>query len=142
MKSERIELAALAAVNGPVRTPQEIETARYLADFTEACRQVNDTPMEVRQERIDAVRNLLVRPADAEAVRAAFWLRAPMAARMVAVMSAKLPKERATDALMKFDAFERGTIWVELQKLIGDLTLVQKCMNGGDMPKAKQGQVH
>lgn len=142
MKAERIELAALAAVSGPVRTAQEIETARYLADFVEACRQVNDTPMEVRQERMDAVRNLLVKPADAEAVRAAFWLRAPMAARMVAVMSARLPKERASDALMKFDAFERGTIWVALQKLIGDLEMVQKCMQGGEMPKSTAGRVH
>ncbi len=134
MKSERIELAALAAVNGPVRTPQEIETARYLADFVAVCEEVASTPLEVRQERVEAVRNLIVRPADAEAVRAAFWLRSPVSARMVAVMSAKLPKERAHDALNTFDALERGLVWVALDKLCKELGLVQKCMNGGRMP--------
>jgi hypothetical protein len=142
MKAERIELAALAAVAGPQRTQQELETSVYLADFAAACRAVDDTPLDVRQERIQAVKELLVTPSDAEAVRAAYWMRAPLPARMVAVMSAKLPKERANDALMKFDAFERGTIWNALQKLVGELGIIQKCMNGGAMPKTKPGSVH
>lgn len=141
MKAERIELAALAAVAGPQRTAQEIETAAYLADFAAACKQVEETPLEVRQERCQAVLKLLVRPADAEAVRAAYWMRAPLPARMVAVMAARLPRERANDALNTFDAFERGLIWCALDKLVGELGLVQKCMNGGRMP-AKQGAVH
>lgn len=142
MKSERIELAALARAAGPQLNAQEVETQRILADFAEACRQHDETPREVRMERIAAVRELLVRPADAEAVRAAYWLRAPLPARMVAVMAARLPKERAKDALMKFDAFERGTIWNALQALMGDLATIQKCMNGGAMPKTKPGPVH
>jgi len=142
MKAERIELAALAAVAGPQRTQQELQTSVYLAEFAAACRAVDDTPLDVRQERIQAVKDLLVTPSDAEAVRAAYWLRAPLPARMVAVMSAKLPKERANDALMKFDAFERGTIWNALKKLVGELGIIQKCMNGGQMPKTKPGSVH
>jgi hypothetical protein len=138
MKAEFQELAALAAAL-PRRSLQEIETAVFLADFTEACRKVAEVPHEVRQERVQAVRDALVRPSDAEALRAAFWLRAPLSARMVAVMSAKLHKDRANDALSTFDAFERGRVWVALEKLLGELAMVQKCMNGGRMPAASAG---
>lgn len=152
MKAERIELAALAAASGPQRTAQEIETAAYLAEFVAACRQVADTPIDVRHERVQAVRDLLVRPTDAEAMRAAVWLRAPIGARMVAVLSAKLPKERAGDALNTFDALERGLVYVSLEKLVRELGLIQKCMNGGnstppgtgtpDMRKRMNGGLH
>lgn len=133
MKTDRLQLAAIAAaVAGPQRTAQEIETSAYLADFAAVCRRVAETPLDVRQERVQAVRDLLVRPADAEAVRAAFWMRATLSARMVAVMSAGLPKDRASDALMTFSAMERGKVWCALQKLVGELGIVQKCMNGGN----------
>lgn len=138
MKTERIELAALAAVAGVQHTSQEIATAAYLAEFAEACRQVAATPQDVRMERVQAVRDLIVKPADAEAVRAAFWMRAPLAARMVAVMSARLPRERAHDALNTFDALERGTMWCAIDKLMGEMSLLQRCMNGGRMP----GDIH
>lgn len=134
MKTERIELSALAAVAGVQHTSQEIATAAYLADFAAACARVAATPQDVRMERVQAVRDLIVKPADAEAMRAAFWLRAPLAARMVAVMSARLPRERAHDALNTFDALERGTMWCAIDKLMGELSLVQRCMNGGRMP--------
>lgn len=132
LKAERIELAALAAVAGPRATTQEIETSAYLAEFSAICQQIADTPADVRMERVQAVRDCLVRPADAEAVRAAFWLRMPMGVRTVAVMSAGLNKARAEDALSKFNAFERGRVWIALDKLIADLRTVQKCMNGGN----------
>lgn len=132
MKAERIELAALAAAAGPQRTPQEIETSVYLAEFAAVCKQIDATPVEVRMERVQAVRDLLVRPADAEAVRAAFWLRVPEGVRAMALLSAGLPKARAADTLNKFNAFERGRVWVALNRLIGELQLVQKCMNGGN----------
>lgn len=131
MKSERIERAALAAVAGPQRTQQEIETAAYLADYAEACRLFDETPLDVRQERIQAVREKLVRAQDAEAVRAAYWLRAPLSVRMVAVMSARLDKKRASDALNTFNALERGQVWVALENLVRELGMIQKCMNGG-----------
>lgn len=141
MKAERTELAALAAAAGPQRSPQEIETSAYLADFAAICRQIDSTPLEVRQERVQAVRSLLVRPADAEAVRAAFWMRAPLAARMVAVMSAGLSKKRADDALSTFTALERGQVWVALNRLIGELQMVQKCMNGGTSTPPNVGTI-
>lgn len=141
MKAERIELAALHAATIQ-RSAQEINTYAYLAEFAEVCRRVDETPQEIRMERVQAVRDHLVRPADAEAVRAAFWLRSPLAARMVACMAAKLPKERASDALCKFNAFERGTMWNALNKLIGELQIVQKCSQGGAMPSPSDREMH
>lgn len=141
MKIHNPELAALARAAGVRHTAQEIETAAYLAEFVAVCRRVAETPTEIRMERVQAVKDLIVRPADAEAVRAAYWLKAPLPARMVAVMSARLPKERAGDALNKFDAMERGLIWIALEKLVGQLGIVQKCMQGGRMP-SPAGAVH
>lgn len=132
MKAERIELAALAAAVPVQRTPQEIATYAYLGEFAAICEKIAATPVEDRIERVQAVRNLLVRPADAEAVRAAFWLRLPLGVRTVAVMSAGLHKARAEDTLNKFNSFERGRVWVALDRLIADLQTVQKCMNGGN----------
>jgi hypothetical protein len=137
MKAERVELAALAAAAGPLRSPLEISTSAYLADFTAACEAVCAVPEDVRQERIMALRAIVARPSDVEAMRAAVWLNAPDGARMVAVM----PKDRARDSLNKFDAFERGLVWIALQKLLADLGQIQKCMQGGRMP-ARAGEVH
>lgn len=141
MKPERLELAALAAVAGPRPTTQEITTSVYLADFTAVCEQIARVPEETRQERIQALRAIVARPVDVEAMRAAFWLREPAGARMVAVMAAGLPKARASDALNTFDAFERGIVWIALEKLLADLAQVQKCMQGGAMPAAT-GKAH
>jgi hypothetical protein len=88
-----------------------------------------------------ALRAIVARPSDVEAMRAAFWLNAPAGARMVAVMSAGLPKARANDSLNKFDAYERGLVWIALQKLLADLGQIQKCMQGGAMP-ATHGKAH
>jgi hypothetical protein len=141
MKAERLEFAALAAAAGPQRSPLEISTSAYLADFTAACELVARVPEDVRQERIQALRGIVARPSDVEAMRAAVWLNAPTGARMVAVLSAGLPKARAEDSLNKFDALERGLIWVALQRLLADLAQVQKCMQGGAMP-ATTGKAH
>lgn len=139
MKAERIELAALAMVAGPAPTVQEINTAAYLAEFTAVCAEVARVPEDVRQERIQALRAIVARPADVEAMRAAVWLNAPRGARMVAVISAGMAKERAADALNTFDAFERGLVWVAIQKLLADLGQIQKCMQGGRMPATAAG---
>lgn len=141
MKAERVELAALAAAAGPQRSPLEISTSVYLADFTAACAAVCAVPEDVRQERIMALRAIVARPSDVEAMRAAVWLNAPIGARMVAVLSAGLPKARADDCLNKFNALERGLVWIALQKLLADLGQIQKCMQGGAMP-ATHGKAH
>jgi hypothetical protein len=50
---------------------------------------------------------------DREAVRAAHWMRLPLPARRVAVMSANLPKERADDALENSTHLsEARSIWL------------------------------
>ena len=141
MKNIYLELAAVAAVAGPQLTKQELETKAFLADMDAVCAQINATPREVRMERSAAVLALIATPADVEAVRAAYWTRLPLAARMVAVLSARMPKERASQALHTFDALERGRIWVEIDKLRANLDVAQKCMNGGRMPGAT-GKVH
>ena len=135
------ELVAVAAVAGPQLTKQELETKAFLADMDAVCAQINATPREVRMERSAAVLAMIATPADVEAVRAAYWMRLPLAARMVAVMSARMPKERASQALHTFDALERGRIWIEIDKLRANLDVAQKCMNGGRMPGAT-GKAH
>ena len=141
MRSIATELAAVAAVAGPTLTKQELETRAFLAEMDAVSAQINATPREQRMERSAAVLAMISTPADVEAIRAAYWARVPLAARMVAVMSARMPKERARDALNKFNALERGRIWVELDKLQGNLSVVKKCMNGGRMPGAT-GKAH
>ncbi|WP_139144684.1 hypothetical protein [Janthinobacterium sp. MP5059B] len=141
MRSIANELAAVAAVAGPTLTKQELETRAFLAEMDAVSAQINATPREQRMERSAAVLAMIATPADVEAIRAAYWTRVPLAARMVAVMSARMPKERARDALNKFNALERGRIWVELDKLQGNLSVVKKCMNGGRMPGAT-GKAH
>lgn len=135
MRSIAHELAAVAAVAGPTLTKQELETRAFLAEMDVVSAQINATPREQRMERSAAVLAMINTPADVEAIRAAYWTRVPMAARMVAVMSARIPKERASDALCKFNALERGRIWCEVAKLRANLEVVQKCMNGGRMPE-------
>lgn len=74
--------------------------------------------------------NQQVRAVDAEAVRAIYWSRASIAARIVAVTAANFPTERADSGLMSFDSSERDIVWSALQKLLGELTIIQKCMCG------------
>lgn len=141
MKTAHTERAALAQVAGPQLTRAELETKAFLAEMDAISAHIAAIPREQRMERSAAVLAQIVSQADAEAVRAAYWMRVPLAVRMVAVMSARMPKERANGALHTFDALERGLIWIELEKLQANLSVVQKCMNGGKMP-AKKGAVH
>jgi hypothetical protein len=135
MRTTRHEHAAVArAVPAPRVTRAEAETQALIAEWDALAVAVAQIPREVQMERAAAVLAHCVTPADAEAVRAAFWLRLPLPARMVVVMSARLPKERANDALSTFDAFERGTMWRTIEALQGNLAVAQKCMNGGRLP--------
>jgi hypothetical protein len=145
MKSLAPELAAVAAAAAPRprQTRGEAEAAAFLREMDIIAEQINNTTRDERMERSAAVLALCVSPSDAEAVRAAYWMNAPEAVRMVAVMSARIPdpKKRAKGNLNSFDAFERGLIWNAIAKLTQQLTVVQKCMNGGRMP-ATHGGVH
>ncbi|MFZ6732247.1 hypothetical protein ACO0LG_10025 [Undibacterium sp. Ji42W] len=81
---------------------------------------------------IDAAFALL--KTDREAVRAAHWNRLSIAVRRIAVMSANLPKERADDTLNKFTALERGKINVAMRRLMNEMEVISKCMQGGSLP--------
>lgn len=72
-----------------------------------------------------------IRAVDADAVRAIFWSRASVAARIVAVTAAHFPAERANSSLVSFDTFERDIVWSALKNLLGELAVIQKCMCGG-----------
>jgi hypothetical protein len=71
-----------------------------------------------------------VRSVDAEAVRAIYWSRASVAARIVAVTAANFSAERAKDRLISFDINERDIVWSALQNLLCELSAIQKCMCG------------
>ena len=145
MKSLAPELAAVAAAAAPRprQTRMEAETAAFLREMDIIADQMNSATRDERMERSAAVLALCVSPSDAEAVRAAYWMNAPEAARMVAVMAAGIPdwKKRAKGNLNTFDAFERGLIWNAITRLCQQLAVVQKCMNGGKLP-ATHGAVH
>lgn len=81
---------------------------------------------------IDAAFALL--KTDREAVRAAHWNRLSIAVRRIAVMSANLPKERADDTLNKFNALERGKINVAMVRLMKEMEVISRCMQGGSLP--------
>jgi hypothetical protein len=134
MLSTKPELAALARVNGPHLNDAEIETQRWCAEQRELSRQIEATPKEVRRERCDAALALLkegVSLADIEAVRAHFWRASSIPARRVAMMAANMSKDRADDALAKFDGLERGRVHMAVDRLIEQLEQIKKCMNGG-----------
>lgn len=143
MKSLAPELAAVAAAAAPRprQTRLEAETAVFLAEMDVIAEQMNSMTRDERMERSGAVLALCVSPSDAEAVRAAYWAQAPEAVRMVAVMSARIPnaKKRAAGNLNTFDALERGLIWNAIARLSQQLTVVQKCMNGGKLPARQVG---
>lgn len=75
--------------------------------------------------------NQPLRVVDVEAVRAIYWSRASIAARIVAVTAANFPAERAKNSLISFDMSERDIVWSALQNLLCELTAIQKCMCGG-----------
>ena len=139
--STRSELAALSQA-GVQLTREEIQTKVLLDEIRKISEQIAATPPDVRMERSAAVLAGIVTPADAEAVRAHYWSKTRLAARRVAVMAGLMPKERADDPLKNFNAFERGRIHLEIEKLIGDLRQVQKCMNGGRVPSSNGDAVH
>lgn len=85
----------------------------------------------VKSTDLLSVSSQRVRADDADAVRAVYWSRIPRSARMVAVLSARLPEGRADSSLTSFDSSERRLVWAALQNLLGELAVIQKCMCGG-----------
>ena len=106
-----------------------------------------DANPRIQNEEMGKIRAALAKKnaliaADVEAVRAAFWIGAPLAARMVAMLAAKMPKARASEPLKNLDAFERGTAYLAVESLIADLTVLQKCLQGGVIPQAAKRDLH
>ncbi|MES2163366.1 MAG: hypothetical protein V4476_19605 [Pseudomonadota bacterium] len=137
MKYLAQELAAVAAANYPALNARELETKAFLAEMDALSAAIAAVPREERMERGAAALAACATLADVEAVRAHYWMLAPLPARMVAVMSAGMDKKRAHDNLNTFDALQRGRVWVELKKLILNLTAIQRCMVGGKMPAGR-----
>jgi hypothetical protein len=132
------ELAALArAALRPQFTPLEIETQIRLAEADDITRRINDTPADVKLERtlsaLEAIRDF----SSIEHRRASSWAKVSARARRIAVALIGSPKERANEDLKRFNAFDRGRIWCEIDSLIADLQRIQKCMQGGDVMQAE-----
>lgn len=70
----------------------------------------------------------MVAAEERESRRAAFWQLIPPPARMVAMMAARLPRERASDPLHSFSLAERGLIDSAIAMLASHLGVVQHCM--------------
>ena len=131
MRTTKPELSAIAYVSGPLITPAELATKQLIAEMDAVEAQIAATPKDVRLERSAAVLAGIVTAADAEAVRSLYWTKTPLAARRVACMAGNLHRDRANDALKKFDALDRGIVHLALDRLIHDLQNLQRCMNGG-----------
>ncbi len=82
------------------------------------------TPAAMNPEQIE-------RLAAAERVeneRAIFWPLIPMPARQVVMMAARLPRERAGDALASFTAIERRQIALAASMLEQHIRMAEQCM--------------
>jgi hypothetical protein len=135
--AHQTELAALArAVSRPHFTDLEIETQIRLAEYDDIGRRINETPADLKLERTLAALEAIRDHSSIELRRASAWSKVGAAARRIAVGLVGFPKERANEDLKRFNAFERGRIWCEIDSLIADLKRIQKCMQGGDVPQA------
>jgi hypothetical protein len=78
----------------------------------------------------------MVQAEQKEVERAAFWLLVPPPARVVAMMAARLPRERANDPLTSFDTAERRLIAIALSMLESHIGMALRCMRD-DVPATK-----
>ena len=115
----------------PQLTELEIETQVRLADMAEQSTRIAAVPKEERMQRSHDALMLIRQIADVETVRAGVWANASPAVRHICVRSIDLPKARAEDALRKFNAFERGRMWMEIDRLVRELEYVKRALNGG-----------
>lgn len=82
----------------------------------------------------------MVKAEEKEVERAAFWLLVPPPARVVAMMVARLPRERASDPLTAFTRAERHTIAMALTMLESHVGMALRCMR--DEAPATQSHLH
>ena len=84
--------------------------------------------------------NALAKAEDKELERAAFWLLVPPPARVIAMMVARLPRERHTDPLNAFTTAERHAIAMALTMLESHVGMALRCMR--DEAPATRSQLH
>jgi hypothetical protein len=129
MKSANIEeLSALSSVAGPQITRAEIETREHIQEMNRVMIQIAATSASERRKRSQEALQAVAGVSGVENKLAAVWSRATIAQRHIAVTSAGIPKERANDALAKFNAFEKTRMWTTLDELIDGLIAIQKCL--------------
>lgn len=61
--------------------------------------------------------------------RAAFWALVPPPARVVVMLVARMPRDRAGDPLTAFTAMERRNIAIALSMIEGHLSIAARCMS-------------
>ncbi|WP_373987018.1 hypothetical protein [Duganella sp. BuS-21] len=83
----------------------------------------------------------MVAAAERENRRAAFWEMIPPPARIVAMLAARLPRERASDPLHTFTQAERALIDAAITMLASHLGVVQHCMRD-ERPAAPAKALH
>jgi hypothetical protein len=74
----------------------------------------------------------MVKAEEKELERAAFWLLVPAPARVVAMMVARLPRDRANDPLTAFSRAERHLIAMSLTMLESHVGMALRCMRDED----------
>ncbi|RFP36147.1 hypothetical protein [Duganella sp. BJB476] len=82
----------------------------------------------------------MVKAEDREMERAAFWLLVPPPARVVAMMVARLPRDRANEPLTAFSKGERHMIAMALTMLESHIGMALRCMR--DDEPATKAQLH
>jgi hypothetical protein len=70
----------------------------------------------------------LVAAEDRETERAVFWSLVPAPARIVVMLAARLPRERADDPLTSFTRAERHHIAAALTVMTAHLAIASQCM--------------
>lgn len=75
-----------------------------------------------------------------EIERAAFWLLVPAPARIIAMMVARMPRERHTEPLTSFTTAERHAIAMALTMLESHVGMALRCMR--DEAPATRAQLH
>ena len=78
----------------------------------------------------------MVKAEEKEVERAAFWLLVPPPARVIAMMVARLPRDRAGEPLTAFSTAERRLIALALQTLESHIGMALRCMRD-DVPATK-----
>jgi hypothetical protein len=70
----------------------------------------------------------MVAAEDRETERALFWSLVPAPARVVVMLTARLPRERADDPLTAFTRAERHHIAMALEVMTAHLAIASQCM--------------